>query len=117
MSKYTSYISISPRFRTIAPSGKVIQFQAGQYITDDQECISYLDEQIKLKAFDTVQKGEAVDSPTIDPMADLKRKIIKEYLEKEQSELAPDYGKSESAGINAATSATLSKIAKESSGK
>lgn len=84
--KYQHYKSSRVSMRMITTTGRMIAFTNYQFITCDQDLISYLDDEIG-KGVNVVTKGELLTHSESDPMEALKRKHIAEYLEKEAEEL------------------------------
>jgi len=72
------------------PSGRDIRFHDKRCVTDNEEVIEYLDSEIAAgNRFITVNKDQpTVTSDDLDPMAVIRRNIIKEYLAEQQAEAA-----------------------------
>jgi hypothetical protein len=81
--KYQHYSSSIQSIKTITPKGKKVVFVRGEFITDDKDIISFLDEEISngLKVF---TKGALLTHEEADPMANLKKRHIEEYLAEEK---------------------------------
>lgn len=77
--KYQHYSCSMNAMKTITPTGKKIVFVRGELITDDKEVIEYLDDQIS-KGLKMFTKGALLTHEEADPMANLKKKFIEEYL-------------------------------------
>ena len=82
--KYNIYYSLRGSMRMCCPSGKPIHFVGGKFVTDEKEAIEYLDAELAARnKFIYVKEGEErVTSTDLDPMAALRRKIIKEESKK-----------------------------------
>lgn len=82
--KYNIYYSHRGSVRMCCPSGKPIHFVGGKFVTDEKEAIKFLDAELASRnKFIYVKEGEEVVSSTdLDPMAVLRRKIIKEEADK-----------------------------------
>ena len=112
---YSSYTSSRQAVKTITPAGKKIQFIDFKYITDDEDCIAYLDQCIKDKV-PGITKGSNVASYSLDPMAGLRRKFFKEFKEAEAAEqelrdfTAKDAPKTAASKVSPAASDVLDKL-------
>lgn len=90
--KYNQYFSTRPRVNITMPNGKRISFIAGSYVTDAQDEIAFLDEQIRLglQVIYTKKGQETVTAESLDPLAAIKKKAIDEYLAAQQAQADPD---------------------------
>jgi hypothetical protein len=90
--KFQHYQSSRIAMRMITDKGKKIIFTKFEFLTQDEEIITYLDTQIAEAKYTGrnlgITKGKLLTYDDIDPMAVLKRKHIAEYLASEQQELA-----------------------------
>lgn len=123
------YKSALKSHKIIAPRGKVLHVVDYKHITDNEDDIAFLDEEIR-KGFPYLKKLTEVEVRDADPMAALREQIkkeaIAEYLAKEQAELAAageenkvvDTGESKSDApkvtLNPASSAKLAGLAGKS---
>jgi hypothetical protein len=82
MQKYNQYFSSRPKIGITMPTGKRIDFVGGMYLTDKEDEIGFLNEQIKLgHQMIYIRKGaEVVDADALDPLAAVKKKAVEEYL-------------------------------------
>lgn len=116
MSQYHQYFSTRPRISMVLPSGDRISFVAGQYITDKEKEIEYLDEQVKAgHPMIYVKKGnEVVTAEQLDPLAAVKAKAIADYMAQQERQQDPsrDMGNTvnSGAGTDVATSKTIAPI-------
>ena len=95
---FQSYSSSRPSAKVITTLGRVIRFTRNAFITDNQEEIDYLDDEIAKRGLRGITKGKPVTSLEADPMEGLRRKHIAEYLAAEAAELqasTTDMGKSD----------------------
>jgi hypothetical protein len=76
--KYQHYSSSRVSTRLVTPAGRPIAFAHYKFITSDQECIDYLDDEIA-KGLRDVVKGELLTHEESDPMAVYKKQVIAEY--------------------------------------
>ena len=112
------YFSTIPRISIIAPSGKQILFEGGMYLTDRPDEIEFLDKEVSIghEMIYTKKGQEKISSKDLDPMAQLREKIIAEYEAKKEAQQSPsrDMGNTAKAdptqGI--ATSNTIKAISK-----
>lgn len=116
MSQYHQYFSTRPRISIVLPSGDRISFVAGQYITDKEKEIEYLDEQVKSgHPMIYVKKGsETVTEAQLDPLAAVKAKAVADYMAQQEKQQDPsrDMGNTANsgAGTDVATSRTIAPI-------
>ncbi len=75
---YQSYESARDSMQMITDTGKRIKFIGKQYITDDQDCIEYLNEQIK-RGLKTITKGKLLTALESNPMEALKAAHFEEF--------------------------------------
>lgn len=114
--KFNQYFATRPKISIVMPSGKRIYFQGGQYITNAQDEIEFLDAEVKLgHSMIYVKKGaEVVTQEQLDPLLAIKEKAIAEYLAKQKAQQDPtrDMGNTEKsgAGLDVATSKSISSI-------
>ena len=104
---YQHYTSAKPAMKLLTTKGKLIIFTHHNYITDDEECIDYLDAEIKL-GLNAVTRGDRLTSAEADPMASFKAQIIKEHEDKKAKEasdkakgIIPNMGNTKSANAAA----------------
>ncbi len=83
--KFQHYKSSRLSMRMITIKGKKIQFTGHQFITTDKDIIEYIDSEIRL-GLNVVTKGPLLTSAESDPMEQLRKKHIKEYLEQQAKE-------------------------------
>ena len=116
MSQLHQYFATRPKISIVMPNGNRISFIAGSYITDDENEIKFLDDQIKDKhPMIFVKKGEeTVTKEQLDPLAAVKEKVIADYLakQKEQQDPSRDFGNTEDTGVysSVATTKTIAPI-------
>jgi len=104
--RFQHYASSRRSMRMITEEGKAVIFINFKFITDDEDTIAYLDEEIR-KGLRDVTKGELLTSEEADPMAGIKKAAIEEYKQ-QQAELAkqqalgiePDMGTTEKTHLN-----------------
>lgn len=114
--QYHQYFATRPRISIIMPSGERIHFQAGQYVTDNEKEIKFLDEQVAARhPMIYVKKGaETVTAEQLDPLQAVKEKAIAEYLAKQQAQQDPsrDMGNTANngAGVDASGMSTTKSI-------
>ena len=77
--EYQQYTSSRSSMKMITKKGVPITFINYQYITDNKECIEYLNAEIAA-GLNLVEKGDLVSSEEADPMSALKKRHIEEYL-------------------------------------
>lgn len=113
---YNQYFSTRARVNITMPNGKRINFVAGTFVTDSQDEITFLDEQIKLgmQVIYTKKGQETITSDALDPLAAIKKKAVDEYLATQSKQLDPqrDMGNTESkgAGLDVATTKSIAAI-------
>lgn len=90
--KFQHYASSRISMRLISTHGRKITFTNFKFITADQECIDYLDQEIAGTLRGIIKKGELLTHKEADPMAKVKAAAVAEYLE-EQEKLALDAAK------------------------
>ena len=75
---FQTYKSSLPNQKIAMPNGKMIRITSHQYITDMEDEIAFLDNEIKL-GFPYLTKSGEMTSTELDPMSALRAKIIAEY--------------------------------------
>lgn len=85
--KVQEYKFSRPCSKLITESGKIITFINYTFLTLDQECIDYLDQQIA-GGMTELAKGSLMTATEADPMSALKRKHIQEYLDAQSAQSA-----------------------------
>lgn len=91
-----------PSCKFIFPSGKEANFVNGEYATDDNKEIAYLNDEIKLGHphlyIDSKQKE--VDSEKRDPIEEIRRKAVEEYINSQAAAIDPtnDMGETDQSG-------------------
>ncbi len=102
--KYNQYFSSRPRISITTPLGKRIDFVGGTYLTNKEDEIKFLDEQIALgHQMIYVRKGsEVVDADALDPLAAVKKKAVEEYLAQQALNSNPnrDMGNTAARGVD-----------------
>ena len=113
---FQEYLSAKSGIRLVTPKGFRITFTDGRYLTQRQDVIDYLDNEIK-EGLRAVTKGKSMTSSDLDPMESLRKKFFAEFAAKQAEEaknkalgILPDMGTTEAkAGIKVASSATVAK--------
>ena len=114
--QFHQFFSARPKVSITMPNGNRIYFQAGNYVTDNEAEIEFLNEQIRSgHQMIYVQKGkETVTQEQLDPLAAVKAKAIAEYLAKQSEQQSPvrDMGNTSNsgAGMDVATSKSIASI-------
>jgi len=110
--QFHQYFSARPKISITMPNGNRIYFQAGNYVTDNESEIEFLDEQVKLgHPIISVQKGkELITQEQLDPLAAVKAKAIAEYVAKQTAQQDPsrDMGNTAQSGAGADIASTKS---------
>jgi len=85
---FSVYKSSLPNQRIPMPNGRLICITSGKYITDKEDEIEFLDNEIKA-GFPYLASAGTMTSEDLDPMISLRRKIIADYLANEAKVPAP----------------------------
>ena len=82
--QFEIFYSFRGSMRMTCPTGKAIGFISGKFVTQDQECIDYLKQEIGNKnPYIYQEEGkETITSEELDPMAGLRKRIIAEEAAK-----------------------------------
>ena len=91
LKRFQQYKSARVAMNTITDAGVKIKFTGYEYITDREDEIEWLDNQILTKGLPGITKGEALDSADRDPMAALRARHYEEFqaeLDKKLTEAA-----------------------------
>ena len=83
--KYQHYTSAKISVTLISTKGKRIAFSNFEFITADQDIITYLDEEIA-NGIGIITKGELLTSKEADPMSALRERHIAEYLKEQEGD-------------------------------
>jgi len=105
---FQTYKSSLPNQKIAMPNGKMIRITSHQYITDMEDEIEFLDNEIKL-GFPYLTKTGEMTSTELDPMSALRAKIIAEY--EADKVPAPVLGDVEKQTITPAHTVDLGKLA------
>jgi hypothetical protein len=89
---FNQYFSTRPKLSITMPQGGRIYFVAGHYATDNEDEITFLDEQIRAKHPMIYVKAteKTVTSEQLDPMAAIRKKIIEEHEAKKAEQADPN---------------------------
>lgn len=105
--KWQHYASARPALRMITKEGIRISFTKFSFMTQQQEVIDYLDDEIAA-GLNVITKGELLTAEESDPLEALRRKHIAEYKqEQEDAKLAELRGESRDFGSTAGNGAKL----------
>lgn len=88
--KFHQYFSSRPSLTIVMENGNRIRFVGGVYMTDNEQEISFLNEQIRCgHQMIYVKEGQKiVDADALDPLAAVKKRAVEEYIA--QQKLAAD---------------------------
>ncbi len=93
---YHQYFSTRPIMNIATTTGKMIHFVGSTYVTDAEDEIAFLDNEIRagLKAIYVKQDKKTVSAVELDPLAAIKKKVIDEYLAAQaaQADVSRDMG-------------------------
>ena len=80
--RFQHYASAKQSIQLLTERGKKICFIGFKFITDDPDCIEYLNREIKDLTLG-ITKGKLLTAEEADPMSAYKKKVIAEYLAKQ----------------------------------
>jgi len=100
--QYHQYFSTRPTINITMPSSKKIRFVGGVYMTDKEDEIAFLDNEVKLgHTMIFVKQGqETVNADALDPLAAIKKKAVEEYLEQQQRAADPNRDMGNTAAVD-----------------
>ena len=90
--QFHQYFSSRPTIGIVMQNGNRILFTGGQYVTDKEDEIAFLDTEIKAGHPMIFVKKEqlTVSQEQLDPLAAIKKKAIEEYLAKQNEQQDPN---------------------------
>jgi len=87
--EYTVYYSTIPNSQYLFKDGTAAEFTGGRFLTDDSRHITELDAEIARK-HQFISKGlTKITDKDLDPIAEIKRKAVEEYVAKQKAATNP----------------------------
>lgn len=104
------YFSSIPSCKTHMPNGKELNFIGGQFATDEEEEIEFLDAQVKARHPHIYVKKDAatIDSNKLSPLDEIKKKAVEEYLAQQALQQTTESVTDKNAGLGTTASAIAS---------
>lgn len=106
------------KFTTIHDTkGRAMHFKMGNFITDDEEFIAFLDGEIAKNAFGGViyidPNARTITAEQENPMIALRKKFFQEFLAEQQAHMNPenDMGNSTQGPLNATSTSNIAAVA------
>ena len=112
---YQVYHSSLKSMKMITPEGTPVIFMDHKTLTDVPEVISYLESEISSRKCAYLSKGESVKSSELDPIANLRKKIIAEYEAEKLAGAKQDHGQYESGKLDPASTNSVPQASASSS--
>lgn len=111
--KFFAFYSRIHNSTHIFPDGTLAAFTGGRYTTDDEQKAAHLRAEIKSgnQYLFLDEEKQVLTEAELDPMAELKARIIAEYEAKKASDTSNDMGESDSGKLNVADTSSIAQAA------